>query len=157
MIDKPSIRRRLRRVALVSSLFIFSPGVPVADAATLITDNEAALPNATNAISGTRGISLGPEADQKLPQHDAAVSSPFRLVVSFVTRNGVQIDLSTVTLTYMKAPVVDLTERVKQYVTGAGIDMPTAEAPPGKHLIRLRFSDQNHRVATEWIEFTVSP
>jgi len=157
MTDKPSVRCRLYYVALALSLLILWSGVHGADGATLIAANEAALPNAPGAILTTRGISLGPSAEQRSPQSDAAVSSPFRLVVSFTGRNGVPIDPSTVTLTYMKAPLVDLTDRVKQYVTAAGIDMPSAEAPPGKHLIRLRFSDKRQRVATEWIEFTGLP
>ena len=157
MTVKPSARCRARQLAFAFSLLALWPGVRAADGATLITASEAALPDTASAALATRGISLGPEAEQKSPRSDASVTSPFHLIVSFVARNGVPIDPSTVTVTYMKSPLVNLTERMQPYVTAAGIDMPSAEAPAGKHRIRLRFSDQRQRAVTEWIEFTVSP
>jgi hypothetical protein len=66
--------------------------------------------------------------------------SPLRFRLRFETR-GSRIDLASLKVTYLKSPLVDLTNRVREYAGPSGIDMPEAEVPPGDHKIRIEVSD----------------
>jgi hypothetical protein len=56
----------------------------------------------------------------------------------------------------LKAPLVDLTDRIKPYVKPDGIEMNRAEVPKGVHLLRLDLKDQQGRVATSMLKLTVN-
>lgn len=143
-----------RHVILAAVLLGFAPGA--ASAATLITPQEAALANTEIAGTANRGYSRGPAIEQVSPAPDVTVTSPFHLVIKFVPRDEVPIDVGTATLIYGKAPLQDLTDRVGDYLTAAGIDVPAIEAPPGEHWLRVRVSDQHLRWTTTWIKVTVA-
>ena len=46
---------------------------------------------------------------------------------------------------YLKSPSVDLTERVKSGLSQSGIDLPSAEIPPGEHQLRVTVQDTEGR------------
>jgi hypothetical protein len=110
----------------------------------LITPREASLPDADKR---ERGVMQGPKVMLVAPPRGAgAVKSPFALTIRFESRDGVPVDLNSLVVTYEKAPPVDLTERVKAYLTPAGIMMPQAETPPGEHRIHVEIKDVNGRL-----------
>jgi len=126
-----------------------------APAATLITSDQAALAGVKVVDAGSRSTARGPVIEQVSPAPGALVTSPFHLTVRFIPRNDVPVEPASATLVYGKAPLQDITERVGDYMTAAGIDMPAVEAPPGEHWLRVRVSDERLHWTTTWIKVTV--
>jgi hypothetical protein len=112
---------------------------PVA-ATPLVTAEEAQLP-ADNSRLRT-GIERGLDIVPVYPApKSAAIQSPFNFRVKFRAHGNTQIDLDSLVIIYKKSPAIDLTERVKPFVQPDGINMPTAEVPPGAHRILILLRD----------------
>lgn len=118
-----------------------------ANAAPLITPKEAKLPDAAGKLN-TRGISRGPGIKVVSPEAGAQTKGPFEFKVDFEPRGGATIDKSSLKVTYMKSPVVDLTPRLKGSITDNGIDMKNAEIPPGEHQVKISVKDSDGREAS---------
>ncbi|MBU3724704.1 MAG: hypothetical protein FGM18_04220 [Burkholderiaceae bacterium] len=132
-------------------------GVGVAmgiQAAPLITDKEAALPSATGELK-TRGIARGPGIKLVSPDPGLVVKGPFDLKVNFESRGGNKIDPNSIRVTYLKAPVVDLTPRLKGAITEGGIVFPKAEVPAGEHALRITVKDAEGRESNSVITINV--
>jgi hypothetical protein len=115
----------------------------------LIKPEEAALPSPPDAPSialVTRGITRRPNIVLTSPE--ASVSSPFNLNFKFKAHGGSTIKPESFHLIYLKKPNVDLTARVKPFVTPEGVNMVGAEAPPGRHAIKVKISDNADREAS---------
>jgi hypothetical protein len=145
----PRVSFKYSILGMATALLAFPAG-----AATLISPEEANLPPAAFPPQ-TRGITRGPTL--KLESPDGPVASPFKLVVSFAAFGGAQIVLDSVKLTYLRNPAVDLSGRVKPYVTPQGLGITVAEAPPGKHDLILELADSNQRVVKLPITIVVEP
>ena len=112
----------------------------------LIKAAEAALPPApaaANLALATRGITRRPNVILVSPK--ASVSSPFDLDFKFRAHGGSTIEPDSFHLIYLKEPTVDLTARVKPFVTAKGVEMGEAEAPPGRHAIKVTITDSAGR------------
>jgi len=110
----------------------------------LIKPEEAALPPPTASITlTTRALTRKPEVVLTSPE--ASVSSPFNLQLKFAAHGGSKINPHTFQLIYLRTPNVDLTARVKPYITADGLNMVGAEAPPGQHMIKATISDSDER------------
>lgn len=131
---------QFKMFALVS-LMIFSVG---ANATPLITPKESKLPDAAGSLN-TRGISRGPSIKIVSPELGSPNKGPFEFKVDFEARGGATIDKSSVKVTYMKSPIVDLTPRVRNSITDNGIDFKNAEIPPGEHQIKILVKDSDGR------------
>jgi hypothetical protein len=119
-----------------ASLIIFCLS-SITDAKELITRKEASLPEYMSA----KGVFPGPKVTQLSPDPNASpIRSPIRLRLRFEMR-GSKIDIASLKVTYLKTPTIDLTDRIKEYVSASGIDMPDAELPPGTHRIKVEISD----------------
>ena len=140
-----------------AALLIAAAALPLpADAASLITAEEAALPPQKGAVANTgRGITRGPKI--QVPEMTAAQASPMRLQIKFQTFGGSNIDLDALKVTYLKTPVVDLTSRIKPFAQAAGIDMPDAQLPPGEHLVRIDIKDSDGRTASTSFLLKIAP
>ena len=68
-----------------------------------------------------------------------------------------EIDLEGLKVTYLKAPNVDLTSRVRTFAQPGGIDMPDALLPPGEHLMRIDVKDSEGRVSTTSFLLKIAP
>jgi hypothetical protein len=148
--------RNPRMIVLAGALTLACVLSPTAEAEMLITVAEANLPQAQDAGLATRGITRGPGIEQVSPPTGTkTITSPLPLRIKFVGRNNVAVDPASVRLTYLKSPMVDLTERIKSHVTKDGIDMEAAEVPPGNHVLRLDVKDAEGRSATSTITLTV--
>jgi hypothetical protein len=113
----------------------------------LITQAEANLPAQKGAVGiATRGITRGPKIEYI--GDAAATPSPIRLRVKFESFGGTTIDTSSLKVTYLKTPAVDLTDRVKPFIQPTGIDMPDAVLPAGEHPLRIDVRDSDGRIAT---------
>ena len=134
-----SVRCYLLTVILATGLLSVS-----VNAAPLITAKEAKLPDAAGNLN-TRGISRGPAIKVVSPEAGASTSGPFEFKVDFEPRGGATIDKSSIKVTYMKSPVVDLTPRIKGALTDNGFDLKNAEIPPGEHQIKITVKDSDGR------------
>ena len=80
------------------------------------------------------------------PPADAAVPrGPLTLDITFDAHNGATVDPSSVRITYLKQPAVDLTVRLKPYITAKGIEAANVNVPPGTHMIRIDVTDSEGR------------
>ena len=94
-------------------------------------------------LSITRAITRRP--DLTLVSPEKTVTSPFNLQFKFQAHGGSTIKPDSFHLIYLKSPVVDLTQRVRPYVTASGVEMTGAETPPGQHVIEAKISDSDGR------------
>lgn len=114
---------------------------PHALAETLITADEAKLPQSD---LQRRSIYLGPTIEVISPKQEVGeVKSPFRLTLKFKPHGGAKVDVGTLTVTYMRNPVVDLSSRIIPHANADGINMPMAEVPPGTHRLWIDVQDTN--------------
>ena len=120
----------------------------------LITPEEAALP-ASDADSANRNITRGPGVDALAPS-PIGVQGAFRFAVKFKPRNGVEIDPEQVRVTYLREPAIDLTPRVKAFITAEGIEAPEVLAPPGEHVILVEAIDREGRTGRGKITLKVA-
>jgi hypothetical protein len=121
-------------------------GQPASAGTVLIKSEEAALPSpptTTSVALVTRGITRKPNVILASPE--ASVSSPFNLQLRFQAHGGSHIEPNSFHMIYLKSPNVDLTDRVKPYVTADGVQVTGAEVPPGKHMIKVTITDTDNR------------
>jgi hypothetical protein len=112
-----------------------------ASAEVLITASEAAQPPSTDVSMSVRGITRGPSVDQISPSPTISVHSPLELKLKFNAHNGANVDPAAVKVIYEKETPIDLTDRLRRYISSDGIDMPDAEVPAGIHLLRVELRD----------------
>ncbi|RFC69066.1 MULTISPECIES: hypothetical protein [Mesorhizobium] len=120
----------------------------------LITPEEAKLP-ASDADGTSRNITRGPGIDTLAPS-PIGVHGVFRFAVKFKPRNGVQIDPEQVRVTYLREPNVDLTARIKPFITAEGIEAPEVVAPAGEHVIVIEAVDREGRTGRGEVTLTVT-
>ncbi|MGB3501410.1 MAG: hypothetical protein WBA44_07295 [Mesorhizobium sp.] len=137
-------------VAAVMSATIAYADEPVE----LITVAEAQLPPATS-DGIDRNITRGPGIDAVAPS-PIGVEGTFRFAVKFKPRNGVAIDPAQVRVTYMREPNIDLTARLKDFISADGIEAPNVLAPAGEHLILIEAVDLEGRTGRGEMTVTVT-
>ena len=121
----------------------------------LITTNEAAQPPSSDVSRNVRGITRGPSADQIAPNPKEAVHSPFELKIKFTAHNNAKVDPAAVKVIYEKHTPIELTDRLRKYMSSDGIDMPEAEVPPGTHLLRVELKDSLGRTSVSEVKLLV--
>jgi hypothetical protein len=142
---------RIFAVALVMTALVC---VDYASAFQLITEQEAALPLD---VGPSRGITRGPKITVLFPPGGAGLlSSPLHFKVKFEGRGEAKINLDSALVTYERIPAIDLTQRIKKFITPEGIDIADAEVPPGTHRIRIDISDQEGRMGSADVIFTIA-
>lgn len=139
---------------VVSVLTLATP----AQAFQLITPTEAALSPAMIPTFEPRGSpTRRPTIVVVWPAPDAgAVHSPLDLKLIFRAFGGAKIDRDSVLVTYLKQPPIDLTQRLKPFITADGIDAPGAEVPPGTHQFWVELKDMDGRIGGNEFSFQVT-
>ena len=107
-------------------------------------------------LASSRAITRGPRIEVS-SLDDGKLHSPLHFRLKFLAFGGSAIDMNTLTVTYLRGPNIDLTERIKPFVRPTGIDIPDAEVPPGEHAIRVDLKDSDGRSATTNFVLAVSP
>lgn len=110
----------------------------------LVTSQEAALPPSAASKAG-RSITRGPAIRQVSPEGAVAANRPFDLHVDFAGRGGEKINPASAQITILRGGNVDITSRLKPYITEKGIEMPAAMVPPGTHVLQVAVSDAGGR------------
>ena len=120
----------------------------------LITEDEAKLPPAAK-MATRGGITRGPSIKVMSPGPDGQVKAPFAMKVEFQPHGGSKIDASSVKVTYLRKPAVDLTPRLKSSISESGISLADANIPAGAHDIKIDVTDAEGRTKSEVVSFTV--
>lgn len=146
------IKKIILNLGLVT---IFLGAQSVVVAADLITAKEAQLPAAAGELK-TRGISRGPAIKVISPDLGTSpITAPFDLKVQFESRGGKKIDPTSVKITYLKSPLVDLTGRMKPAISESGINFDKAQVPPGDHAVRITVKDVDGRESNSVVNLVV--
>jgi len=143
--------------SILFAVAAFAPVAAMAQASPpirLITAEEARLPTITGVQAPVRNMTRGPGIDRVAPA-PVGLDGPFRFAVKFKPRNGVPIDPASVRVIYQRQPAVDLTARVKAFITADGIDAPAVLVPPGKHLVEVEATDKEGRTGRGQVTLTV--
>jgi hypothetical protein len=124
----------------------------------LVTEAEAALPPSHVPDLVRRG---GPTRRPSIvvaspPVGAGEVHSPLNLKVRLRAFGGAKIDPESIVLTYEKTPLIDITQRIIQFISPDGIDVPDAQLPPGRHAFYIEAKDDEGRLATMEFSFEVS-
>jgi len=147
--------KHLTGLAATAAAGVFLLWAAQAGAAALITDDEASRPTDT-AVVASRAITRGPTVHFEEHPADPNAHAPFEFRIRVEPHGGSTIDPATIHVIYLKVPAVDLTERLRPYITATGIDMPAAEAPAGIHPLRIEVSDTDGRVTQAIIHLEVA-
>ena len=126
----------------------------------LISQEEASLP----VHPSVKGPTLTVRSPVRKPtveieNHTAPgeLRSPLNFSVKFKPHGGAQIDLKTVRVTYLRSPQIDLTSRLKSFISVSGIDLTKAEVPPGEHFIKIELQDTKGIETQLTIKLIVKP
>jgi hypothetical protein len=95
------------------------------------------------------------KGDLVSPVSDGNIPNQSRIQIQFLTRNGIKLKSDTFKMTYMKTPLIDLTQRVAPYVSDSGVDVPKAIMARGKHLIRFEIMDIDGRLTSKLVQWNV--
>ena len=141
-------------IALGASGAAFAQATPVV----LVTKAEAELPSLPEAALVLRaGVTRGPKIQLVSPLAPAGTASPFHLRIKFETFGGSKIDASSLKVTYLKNPSVDLTPRLGPLTQPDVIDIAAADIPPGLHHIRVNVKDTEGRAGSANFALKISP
>jgi len=122
-------------------VLVFAAANPAA-AFELITLAEAALPAGKVPSFKMRGSPTRlPSITVVSPAEVGAVYSPVDLKLLFKAFGGAAIDPESVVVTYVKEPDINITPRIKSFITADGIDILQAEIPPGTHQFWVELKD----------------
>ncbi len=143
-------------VVLAFAAFCAAASFAQSSTVTLITADEAKRPRAKSTdLTFRAGISRGPAIELLSPRSsEAGIQSPIHLQLKFEGHGGAQIDQASFKLIDVCDPPVDLTDRIKEFVNQAGVDVPAAAIPDGSYLIRAEVKDKEGR--TGFLTFTIN-
>ena len=117
----------------------------------VVTSQEAALPVSPASKAG-RSITRGPAIRQVSPASAVAPNQPFALKVEFAGRGGEKINASSAQIMVLRGNNVDVTSRLKPYITVNGIEIPNAMVPAGTYVLQVAVSDAGGRQSIANIE-----
>jgi hypothetical protein len=139
--------RRACQLTIILALLLTGMSASAGDLE-LITPDEARLPAAAVQNLTVRALTRGPAVTQVKPAAEEGGSAPLPLEILFQPRNDVPINPSRVKVTYLKSPSVDLTTRVKPFLTSGGIRIERVLIPSGSHHIRIDVEDARGRAGS---------
>ena len=86
------------------------------------------------------------------PAGPVAPNSPFPLQIQFAARGGEKIDPATAQVLVLRGGNVNITQRVRAFITPTGIVIPDAMVAPGTHALQVSVSDSGGRQSVANIE-----
>lgn len=161
MMDTRMLMQQLRVVATGSAMSLLCL-VATGYAGTgdwLITPEEAAMAPAPDAGRGLveigrEDITLGPVIDVVEPLNGSRESMPVQVLVRFAPLSE-PVDLTSLKVILIKFIQIDITDRIRPYVTPEGIQVKEAKIPPGKHRVRISLADKAGGLTVREIFFEV--
>jgi len=125
----------------------------------LILPEEAAMAPAPEPKRGTleigrEDISLGPIIEIVEPLNGGRGSMPIQVLIHFTPR-AEPVDLASLKVTLVKFILIDITDRIRPYVTPDGIQVKEAKIPTGKHRVRIVVADKTGEFSMKEVSFEV--
>lgn len=125
----------------------------------LITPEEAAMAPPAQPPRGIVGvgredISIGPIIEVVEPLNGGRGPMPIQVLIRFTPR-AEPIDLASLKVTLVKFIQIDITDRIRPFVTPEGIQVKEAKIPPGKHRVRITVSDKAGDLSVKEVSFEV--
>ena len=138
-----AIRKRL--TSFLGGTFLlfalFAPYSFAEDFLTLITPEEAAQPDApmirTRGIKMTRTEGDGPQIKINSPNLEEPLQTPFLVDIVFEAPSDKIIDYDSLSVKYLKIIHIDLTGRIKPYLSNNRLMVKDVKVPQGKHRLQL--------------------
>ena len=124
----------------------------------LISQSELdALPMDTVVSWSTKPTSPeGPTIEIASPTNNATYEGSFPIKVDFRPGpKGYEVDIESLKLEYKKAWGIDITDRVREFITGAGIDVENSELPKGRHTVEIEIADIESNLSRRIFTVTV--
>lgn len=116
-----------------------TPAAFCSDSVLLVTVEEAAQPPTRASVEE---LNDGPVISIISPENDATLSGPFRLYIEVEKRvDGADVRMDSMKVRYLKMVPIDITDRVKEYISGTNLDVPNAEFPAGEHRAEIYIED----------------
>jgi len=98
----------------------------------------------------------GPEISIESPTHNATYEGPFPIKVAFLPGSeGYDVDVSSLKLEYKKAWGIDITDRVRDFISGTVIDVEESELPRGRHTVEIEIADVAQNVSRQIFTVTI--
>jgi hypothetical protein len=92
----------------------------------------------------------GPSIDIASPTNNGTYEGSFPIKVEFLPGpKGYDVDINSLKLEYKKAWGIDITDRVRDYITGTVIDVKESELPSGRHTVEIEIADVKHNVSRQ--------
>jgi hypothetical protein len=117
----------------------------------LLTNEEAALPAPMSYGFASPHSDNGPAIG--VPELEATEAQPFALKIHLTPRDGVALDPASLRMECLKSPAVDLSLRVRPYVTQEGLNIDRVTLPAGLHHFRVSINDIRGRLSEK--DFTI--
>jgi hypothetical protein len=133
-----TLRNLFRIFSLALFLLVFFFPL-IGQSLTLITQQEAAQPSPPSLVGAkcSRLEEGGPQIKISSPKPDKPLIAPFVVDVSFEAPPGKTIDYGSLRLRYLKFIPIDLTDRVKGYLTQNRLLVKDVNVPQGQHCLQL--------------------
>ncbi len=103
---------------------------------------------------GRQDSNLGPTIEILKPNDGGKASGPIEIQINFVPKTG-PVDVSSLKITVVKFLSIDITDRLREYVSASGIQVKEAKIPAGKHIVRISVADAQGARSIKEIEFEV--
>ena len=124
----------------------------------LVSQNEIdALPKDTPVAWSTTPTSPdGPAIEISSPTHNGTYAGPFPIKVAFLPGpKGHEVDIASLKLEYKKAWGIDITDRVRAFITGTVIDVEESELPAGRHTVEIQIADVADNLSRQIFTVTI--
>lgn len=121
----------------------------------LISPDEARLAPAPDDEIRSRGLhDAGPGIEIVRPTEGEIVPSPAEILIRFRPKTTA-IDLTSLKVTLLKFIPIDLTDRLRPYVSPDGIAVKEAKVPTGAYRVRISLSDAHGKTSMREISFEI--
>jgi hypothetical protein len=98
----------------------------------------------------------GPQIQIDSPTHNRTYEGPFPIKVEFLPGpKGHEVDISSLKIEYKKAWGIDITDRIREYITGTVIDVEETELPRGRHTVEIEIADTAENLSRQIFTVTV--
>jgi len=124
-------------VLIVISIFLFLMDPCSAHPFTLITLEEALQPEVPFLKDCSRREEDGPQVKINSPSLDVPLLTPFVVDITFEASQNKIIDYESLKVRYLKFIPIDLTDRVKPFLTKNRLMLEEVKVPQGRHCLQL--------------------
>ncbi len=119
----------------------------------LVTEEEASQPVTRGSFEQQDN---GPDIRILAPLGGSTVQSPFPIHIEFISAGATAaVNMASLKLTYMKLWGIDITDRVRDYISGTTLSVPETDIPAGRHTIEIYIEDSNKNVSSRQITINV--